>query len=173
MTSVHATTTYNVEASINAYFRTAFSSLSRPSFLPTPIPVTENMPEVTASLPSFSFVTIPAGALDIYQGRNVDNSTRGIRELGILDLSMWVSRKTINYMAQLRFMQGMITDAYIASKGGIVINDYTSTPASPSATSYRVTLCDLDFVVVTDDPNPDILRRRALVKYQWDARSSN
>ena len=172
MTTVHATSTYNVEASINAYFKAAFTGMTRPSIITLPSYV-ENMPEVTANLPSFSFETLPTGSMDIYMGRIVDVSTKGIRELGILDLSALVSRKSSNYMAQLRFMQGMITTAYIDSGGGVVIKDYTSTPGTPTATNFRVTFVDLNWVSVAVDPNPDILRRRGLVQYQWDMRSSN
>lgn len=172
MTNVHATNTYNVEASINKYFKDALTALSRPSNITLPTMV-ENTPEVTANLPSFSFVHLPAGSLDIYMGRIAEVGTRAMRDLSILDLSAWVSRKSINWNAQLRFMQAMIETVYLDSGGGIVIKDYTSTPASPTATSYRVVFNDLDIVVVSPDPNPDIERRRCLVKYQWDMRSTN
>lgn len=174
MTAVHATSTYNVEASINAYFKAAFTAMSRPSFLPTLPTFAENTPEVKANFPAFSFVHLPAGSLDIYQGRHAETTTKAMRDLGILDLSVWVTRNmNTNWNAQLRFMQAMIETAYLDSKGGVIINDYTSTPASPSATSFRVTFNDLDIVVVTPDVNPDIERRRVLIKYQWDMRSSN
>lgn len=173
MTSVHATNTYNVEATINKYFKDAFTAMSRPSFLPTLPYFAENTPEVKANFPAFGFVHLPSGSLDIYQGRNVTESTRGVRNLGILDLSAWVIRTASGWNAQLRFMQAMIETAYIDSRGGIVIKDYTTTPASPSATSYRVTFNDLDVVIVSPDANPDVERRRILIKYQWDMRSSN
>ena len=173
MTVVHATNTYNVEASINTYFKAAFTAMTRPTFLPTPIPTAENTPEVTASLPTFSFVHLPAGSLDIFQGRHATETLTAMRDLGILDLSVWVSRKNVNFMAQLRFMQAMIETAYLDSKSGVIIKDYATSATNPQATSFRVTFNDLDIVVVADDPNPDILRRRCLVKYQWEMRSQN
>lgn len=175
MTVVHATNTYNVEASINAYFKAAFTAMTRISQLPTLPFFAENTPEVKANFPAFSFVHLPSGSLDIYMGRAVTESTKGMRDLGILDLSAWVTRGNSNtsWNAQLRFMQAMIETAYLDSGGGVVIKDYTSTPASPTATPYRVTFNDLDVVIVTPDSNPDVERRRCLVKYQWDMRSSN
>lgn len=173
MTTVHATSTYNVEASISAYFKAAFTAMSRPSFLPTLPYFAENTPEVKANFPAFSFVHLPAGSMDVYQGRNAEPNTNAMRGLGILDLSVWVIRTAANWSAQLRFMQSMIETAYLDSGGGIIIRDYTTTPASPSATNYRAVLNDLDIVVVSPDANPDVERRRCLVKYMWNMRSSN
>jgi hypothetical protein len=173
MTVVHATNTYNVEATINAYFKAAFTAMTRPSFLPTLPAFAENTPEVKANFPAFSFVHLPAGSMDIYQGRNVTETLHGMRSLGILDLSAWVIRTAVSWNAQLRFMQGMIETAYIDSRGGIVIKDYATSATSPQATAFRVTLADLDVVGTQADANPDVERRRALVKYQWDMRSQN
>lgn len=174
MTNVHATSTYNVEASINKYFKDALTALTRPAALFTAMPaLVENMPEAVASLPAFSFEHLPAGSLDIYQGRNAEANTRAARELGILDLSAWVSRKNGQFVGQLRFMQAMIVTAYLDSRGGVVIKDYASNVSNPSAVAFRVTFVDLDVVSVSDDPNPDVRRRRCLVKYQWDMRSTN
>jgi hypothetical protein len=173
MTTVHVTSTYNVEASINAYFKTALTAMSRPSFLPTLPYFAENTPEVKANFPAFSFVHLPAGSMDVYQGRNAEPNTKAMRNLGILDLSAWVIRSAVTWNAQLRFMQGMIETAYLDSRGGVIIRDYTTTPASPSASNYRATFNDLDIVIVSPDANPDVERRRCLIKYQWDARSTN
>ena len=173
MTTVHVTSTYNVEASINAYFKAAFTAISRPSFLPALPYFAENTPEVKANFPAFSFVHLPAGSMDVYQGRNAEAGARAVRDLGILDLSVWVIRTAANWNAQLRFMQAMVETAYMDSRGGVIVKDYTTTPATPSASSYRATFNDLDVVIVSPDANPDIERRRLLVKYQWDVRSTN
>ncbi len=173
MTTVHVTSTYNVEASINAYFKTAFTAMTRPSFLPTLPYFAENTPEVKANFPAFSFVHLPAGSLDNYQGRNAEVNTKAMRDLGILDLSVWVIRTAVNWNAQLRFMQSMIETAYMDSRGGVIIKDYTTTPSSPVASNFRATFNGLDIVGVSPDANPDVERRRILVKYQWDMRSTN
>ncbi len=173
MTTVHVTSTYNVETSINAYFKTALTALTRPSFLPTLPTIVLNTPEVKANLPAFSFVHNPVGNLDIYQGRRAEPNTKATRELGILELSVWASRSNTNWNAQLGFMQSMVETAYLDSEGGVIIKDYTTTPLTPVAANYRAVLVDLDVVGVSPDPNPDIQRRRILIKYQWDMRSTN
>jgi hypothetical protein len=173
MTTVHVTNTYNVEASINAYFKAAFTAMTRPSFLSTLPSFAENTPETPASLPTFSFVHLPAGSMDIYQGRKAEPGAKAVRGLGILDIGAWVSRKNTSWNAQLRFMQSMIDTAYMDSGGGVIIRDYTVTPQTPTVSSYRAVFNDLDVVIVADDPNPDVMRRRVLVKYQWDVRSTN
>lgn len=173
MTTLHVTNDFNVEATITKYFRNAFTAITRPSVLPTLPTFYDNLPETTPSFPCFSFVHMPAGSIDIFQGRNAELNTKTTRNLGILDLSAWVSRSAVDWMAQLRVMTAMINTAFIDSHSGIIIKDYTTTPANPTNTAYRAVLNDLDFVSVNDDPNPDIQRRRALVRYQWNMRSTN
>lgn len=173
MTTVHVTSTYNVEASINAYFKAAFTAMSRPAFLPSLPYFAENTPEVKANFPAFSFVHLPAGSMDLYMGRKAEPGTKAMRDLGILDLSVWVIRSAASWNAQLRFMQAMIETAYLDSNGGVIIKDYTTTPSTPTTSSYRAVFNDLDVVIVSADANPDVERRRCLVKYQWDVRSAN
>lgn len=174
MTAIHVTSTYNVEATLNNYFKTALQAFTLPSWLTQPVSVVMNTPEVIASLPAFSLTNISVGAMDIYQGRNAEPNTRAMTELGILEISAWVTRKTNpQWNAQLRTMCSMIESAYLDSKGGVILKDYQSNPSSPSNVAYRVVLNDLDIVVVSADSNPDIERRRYLIKYQWTVRSTN
>ena len=173
MTTLHVTNDFNVEASINKFIKDALTTITRPSILPTLPTFVENMPEVKASLPAFSFVHLPAGSIDSFQGRNAELNTKAARNLGILDLSLWVSRNGVNWNAQLRVMQAMVNTVYLDSKSGVIIRDYTTTPGSPSLTNYRVVFNDLDIVIVSPDANPDIERRRILIKYEWMMRSTN
>jgi hypothetical protein len=175
MTTIHATSTWNVEASLNAYFKTAFTNFTRPAaFNLTALPrFVENTPEVTANLPAFSFFHIPVGGMDIYQGRQAEAGTSVLLMLGLLDISAWVSRSNTSWNAQLRGMHSMIESAYLDSKAGIRIKDYQTNPTNPQNVAYRIVLRDLDETAVSVDPNPDIERRRFLVKYQWHLRSTN
>lgn len=173
MTAIHVTSTYNVEATLNAYFKAALQAFTVPEWLTQPLPVVMNTPEVTASLPAFSLSNISVGAMDMFQGRNAEANTRAMTSLGILEISAWVTRKNTSWVAQLRTMCSMIVGAYLDSKGGVILKDYQSNNANPSSVAYRIVLNDLDVVVVSNDPNPDIERRRYLVKYQWTVRSSN
>lgn len=173
MTTLHVTNDFNVEASINRFIKDGLTAITRPSILPTLPTFVENMPEVKANLPAFSFVHLPAGSIDSFQGRNAEPGAKAARDLGILDLSLWVSRLSANWNAQLRVMQAMVKTVYLDSKSGVIIKDYTTTPAAPSASSYRVVFNDMDIVITSAEVNPDIERRRMLIKYEWLMRSTN
>lgn len=174
MTAIHVTSTYNVEATINAYFKTALQAFTLPSWLSSPVPVVMNAPVDPAALPAFSFTDISVGAMDAFQGRNAEANTRAMTNLGILEISAWVSRKSnALWHQQLRTMCSMIESAYLDSKGGVVLKDYQSNNTNPSTVAYRIVLNDLDSVVVSPDPNVSVERRRYLIKYQWTVRSTN
>lgn len=173
MTTLHVTNDFNVEASINKFIKDGLTAIVRPSVLPTLPNFVENMPEVKANLPAFSFVHLPAGSIDSFQGRNAEFGAKTSRDLGILDLSLWVSRLSANWNAQLRVMQAMVKTVYLDSKTGVIIHDYRITPTAPTASSYRVVFNDLDIVITSPDANPDIERRRLLIKYEWMMRSTN
>jgi hypothetical protein len=173
MTTLHVTNDYNVEASINKHIKDALTAITRPSILPTLPSFVENTPEVTASLPAFSFVHLPAGSIDSFQGRNAETGTKAARNLGILDLSLWVSRVTVNWNAHLRVMQAMVNTVYLDSKSGVIIRDFRTTPSAPTVSAYRVVFNDIDIVIVSPDANVDIERRRILLKYEWMMRSTN
>lgn len=174
MTTLHATSVSNVEASINKYFRDTLTALTRPAVLSTMPAVNENMPDAPAVLPAFSLWHLPVASMDIYQGRQGEKGVSSLRELGILDLSAWVSRKaSTSWNAQLRAMRSMIDAAYLDSKAGIIIKDYLTDPTNPQPTNYRVVLVEKQAVTVQPDVNPDVQRIRVLVHYQWHLRSSN
>lgn len=173
MTTLHATTNYNVEASINQAFATALGAITLPSFLSTPA-IVYDWPDITGSTPCFSIVHMPSTLSDRYQGRTDGSNTGVTAASGMMEISAWVNReqKYNNqdvWMPRLRFMGSMIESAY-AGLSVILIKDYTSTPASPSSTVYKVNMNNLNFVQVAADPNPAIERRRALITYFWNLR---
>lgn len=173
MTVLHETSTLNVESSLSDYFVTALTALTRPTWLSAMPTIIHNMPEGVAAFPSFSFWHIPAGIVEQYMGRIAERGVKASRKLGILEISCWVNRKQTNWMSQLRTMQSMVETAHQDSGGGVIIKDYQSNQSMPNNTVYRVTLIDLDIVNVAKDPNPDVERRRCLVNYTWNMRSSN
>lgn len=173
MTTLHATTHFNVEASINAALQTALNAISVPAFMTTPA-VVFNWPEIAESTPCFSIAHFTDNQSDLYQGRNDAAGVTTVRDSGMLEVSAWVSRdKPIygkDWAAQLSFMAGMISKA-VNSQPVILIRDYVTSQTSPALTGYKVNIKIPEFVQTADDPNPAIRRRRALVSYWWDLRA--
>lgn len=174
MTTMHVTNAFNVEPSVNAAFTTALNAITPPAFLTQPA-IVFDWPEITESTPCFSIIHMPNTLSDKYQGRGDGANTGVVAANGMMEISAWVSRdqKYNNqdvWMPRLRYMASMIESAY-ASLTTILIKDYTSTPASPTATGYKLNLNNLIFEQVAADPNPAIRRRRALVTYFWNLRA--
>lgn len=175
MTTLHATSTYNVEPSINAALASALAAISLPAWLTFgQSMVVYDWPEITENLPCFSIVHFTNNASDRYQGRGDGTGAIAVTTTGMLEISAWVSRdqKYNNqdvWMARLRYMESMITKAVI-SNAIIRLSDYT-TPGSPTTINYKANLSVPEFVQTADDPNPAIRRRRATVSYWWDVRA--
>ena len=172
MTTIHPTSTVNVEATINAHFRSALNALSLPLGLATRPTIIADMPEEVAVFPSISFFHIPMAFSELFQGRNADIGDSVEKGRGMLDVSAWVSRNSINWQAQLRAMQSMIEDVAVSTKN-LVILDYNADPSNPVATNYKLDFRAPQPVSTAPDPNPDIYRRRVLVVYFWTYRSTN
>lgn len=174
MTTMHVSSVYNVEPSINTAFQTALNAVTLPAWLSQPT-IVFDWPEITASLPCFSFVHMTPSMSDNHQGRvdGAGNST--VAASGMLEISAWVSRdQKYNgqdiWVARLRFMESMIASAY-ASLPVVVIKDYATSPTSPTSAQFRVVMNNLNFVQTASDPNPAIQRKRALITYHWNLRA--
>lgn len=174
---MHETSTVNVEATLNAHFRTALGLISVPSYFAAAPSVVQNWPEIEASVPCFSFHHLAVSKVDQWEGRGSGvEGIKAVRSHAMMEISAWVSRdKRINgqdvWQAQLRFMQGMIEQVYLQSSV-IVIKDY-STPASPTVSNYIVRTGDLNPIQTAEDPNPAIQRRKFQFTYSWELRADS
>lgn len=175
MTTLHATTPLNVEASINAWFSTQVNAISRPSWLPS-FTLILNVPETPIVTPGISLYHMPVNQRNLYQGGHVGEGRTGARAANLLDVSCWVSRKASVggqeniWNAQLMVLRGMVQGVF-AGKGSLQVSNYLSDPANPVAVAYKVDFGLLEGVSTQDDPNPDIMRARFLIRYDWTVRS--
>lgn len=168
MPALHATSTYNVEASLNQWIVTKFATIT----LPLTVNYTFEMLETDKLIatPSFS-VTHRKASRDIaFQGHMATEARN------IMQISAWVSRRTNGvdnqvWLAQQRAMASMI-EALFASPAQIRIQDYLSNPASPSNVDFiaRTEVCE--FLSLPHDPNPDIERVSANIVYWWHLRTN-
>ena len=177
MTDIHVTASINVEASLNAWMQTQLALVTKPSFLAS-YNVVMIEPQVALAPPAFSFTHLPAGTLSRYQGNAASDTLKGYFALGIFDVSAWVTRESINWRAQLRWMVAAVERVVIGqAHGAVEIQDYLTDPNSPTDSNFRVTLGSISkpqLVIPNEtfDPNPNIERVRMLIDYQWIQRSA-
>lgn len=165
MTTIHATVDYNVRATINQHIKTRLAAL-------TGLPVTLSYALIFVerdwaepSGPTFTVVHRKVSDVRLWQGDGAGGET-GVQSAGLLDFSAWVKRTTPNWQMILTTMESMMSQVFIRTNE-LVINNYLTTPASPSATLYLVRLRQLEFYTPPADPNPDVKRSSAVLRYDW------
>lgn len=168
MAALHVTNTLNVEATLNQWIMDKLNALNKPSWLAS-FTFRFDAPETAMVLPAFSVYHLPVDSRKIVQGDYVGTG-KGAQSVSLMDLSCWVSRSNINWSAQLRTMRAFV-DQVFAGNSIIQLVDYLTDPANPAAVSYKVEVERVEWDTVVDDPNPDIERARALVRYRWIQRS--
>jgi hypothetical protein len=164
MPTLHATSTFNVEATLNQWLQNGLAALTRPSWLPA-YTLIFNEPETPLSPPAFGIVHHPGGHDSVWMGNNP-----GVLAAGVLEITAVVARGP-NANAQLKAMQSMVENV-AAGETSLVIHDYLSAPASPTPTTYQVALGDLEIRESPPVPNLDLLQRRLRLRYTWVLRSA-
>jgi len=163
MTALHVTNTVNVEATLNQWIQDEINALDKPAWLPTFVFVFD-APETTLILPAFSVYHLPVSAVKSWNG--VISS----ENVSLMEVSCWVTRGNTNWSAQLRAMRAYVDQIFAANRTAQISN-YLSDPANPVAVSYKIDIQRVEWNMVIDDPNPDIERARALIRYRWIQRS--
>lgn len=197
MTTLAQASTFNAEASLNAWMSAALQAFAPTPQLPTTPAIVQDAPQIAASLPCFSLMHIPVSAEDLWEGRWAGES-KGERVRAILDVSCWVSRKASrDWLGQLRRMRDMALSAATSSTV-VLISDYGALPENtvapaiaaiavqnflitgddgtwsdtPSSTVYKINIGGATLTPTEPDPNPDVERVRVLVDYDFVFRAS-
>lgn len=170
MTALHATNRFNVEATLNKWLFDSLAAITLPSWI-TSYSFVQNMPESELKTPSFSVHHFQVSNLDLWQGRNAEVSTKAVRAVGLMEINIWVNRDANTaWNAQLRFMEGMVDDVYVANPT-VVIDDYVNNTSAPDAVTYKIDLGNMNKYETAPDLNPNIMRRRMQIRYEWSLRS--
>lgn len=171
MVALTAATRFHVEATLSQHFTTTISAITRPAWLTALPAFVYNWDEVAATIPCFAFAHIPAGMLNDLQGRTVGDGQQGRKALGILEVSCFVTRNANpSWNAQLRTMRDLVETAATSTRT-VVVQDY-STPSSPSNTTFKIDILDVNETPTEPDINPAIQRSRILIAYSFTYRSN-
>jgi len=168
MTTLHATSPFNVEASLNSWFQTQINAITKPSWLPT-LAIIYNLPEAGIITPGISVFHIPISVRALWQGARVGGG-KGGRAAALMDVSCWVSRgDSPHWNAQLMTLGSMV-EGIFAGGHSLQLSNYLTDPANPVAVAFKVDVSTLEYASTMHDPNPDIERVRYLVRYDWTLR---
>ena len=173
--TLHDTSTFNIEPTLNAFFAREIGLYDKPVWLPTFVFV-YNTPEIEANLPCYSFDHLSGSVEDSYMGRVENDSTSVMKAYGILEVNAWVNRNQ-NYNGQnvwharLRWMASVVEEI-VNKNARVPLMDYLSDPLYPADTGYLVTLERMQIVQTAQNPNPAVERKRLLIPYCWGLRAS-
>jgi len=177
MTFNHPYGDYNVEGSLNKWFETNLTAAGLPSWMPSARVVygwDEESPLINGhSGHAFSVTYLGSDGTRPYQGRRMEASAIGDRREGLLEINAWVSKQQAGNSYRQRLAQaGDMVGHLLASARSVQINHVYGSLTKPTAIGAVVRLMDYNEPSVGADPNPDMLRRRFVVRYQWHQKVS-
>lgn len=175
----HLWGSYDVEGSINYFLKNNLLTNS-PSFLTPQVGATPprtinyDFPEQPLNFPSFAITHIGSEEMPgmTFQGDRADGTFKGIARFGMSEINCWVTSKdNANWMRDLRVMRDMVF--LLVQKNRYVPLYDLSTPSSPVALNAIVRWMPgrgIREMVVGQDPNPALKRKRILLTYFWTER---
>lgn len=169
MPNLHATSTFNVEATMNTWIKTQINTITV-SLLTSPYTFIFTYPDIPITPPCFSVTHRQINRRSEYEGRVLSASESGVTAANLMDISAWVKRES-NWQARMRQMQAMIEDVF-AGTATVRVVDYT-TPGTPATANYKINLGNLEAISMdVDTENPGIMRSRAQIRYEWTLRTT-
>jgi len=170
--TAHPGALYNVVGSFNNYFITQLTGAGLPAWMPSAVTNFE-YPALPLTFPSFSVTHLSTDPEPIAQGQNLDPGYRGYRRRGLVEISVWesVQRAGGAHIRNVQQMRDMAARPFATGANVIILDLYAGT-ANPSGLTARLACGPVRDAPTPQDQNPDILRRRMLVPYEWLERVS-
>lgn len=174
MPHLHPTNDYNVLYSLHKWLRDALEAYERPAWIST-FYVVEGVPEEEAPLPAVSIFDLPGNQSSPYQGRAAEENVAVMKSYGMLDASCWASRGALwngaeVWRMQLNTLSSWVKDA-VRKSPTVIIYDALADYNNPVATPYKINVTAANTVQAAADLNPDIMRQRVLIPYNWHGRA--
>lgn len=175
MTFSHLYGANNAEGSVNEWFRKTITANGTPSWMPSARVVydRQEMPLLSGySGHAFSVEHLGSEPVMHYQGRYTVGGSAGHMRQGLVEVNCWVSRSAAGpqYPQRLRQMGDMVTRTFTSGLAVPLLNLYTGA-SEPTSIGAIVRVSEAEYVPTVGDPNPDILRRRYVVRYRWEERA--
>ena len=170
--TAHYGAAYNVEGSFNNFFRRNLTGAGLPTWMSSAV-INYDYPRKPLTFPSFSVTHIGATPFAIAEGNVLDAGYRGVRQVGLAEIDAWesITRDPTGYQRNIRQMRDMVARIF-ATGAAIDILDVYGTTASPTAIGALIRARPAETIEAPPDPNPDIVRIRMLITYNWLERVS-
>lgn len=172
----HPYGTYNVQGSLNEWFRVNVTAAGIPAWMPS-ARVLYDWPATGLidghSGHAFTVTHIGPDPIGSYQGRTVGDGQRGTNMLGIMEVNCWADKQIAgeSVTKYLRQMSDMVSYLFISARSVDIKNIYGST-TDPANVTAIIRLEAGRQVGVGPDVNLDIRRQRFLTNYTWLERAS-
>jgi hypothetical protein len=175
VTFSHVYGAFNAEGSVNEWFRKYITANGTPAWMPSARVVYDRQEGplfVGHSGHAFSVEHLGSEPIMHYQGRNTIGGSAGHMRQGLAEVNCWISKSSAGteYPMRLRQMGDMVTRTFASGLAVPLLNLYTGVNA-PSSIGAIVRVSEAEYVPGVPDPNPDVLRRRHLVRYIWEERA--
>ena len=165
--TAHPGSIYNAIGSFNNHFVTQLTGAGLPAWMPSAVTNFE-YPALPLTFPSFSVTHLTTEAESVAEGQNLDPGYKGYRRRGLAEVSVWesVQRAAGAHVRNVQQMRDMAARLF-ATGSNIGILDLYAGTANPSGLTARLWCGPVRDAPVGPDPNPDVIRRRMLVPYEW------
>lgn len=173
--TIHPTSVANVRYTIKRWISDAVTAYDWPSYLDA-VRVIMAMPETEANLPAISIYPLQMITSDQYQGRNAEDGVKALKATDTTEVSLWASRNARwngaeCWQLQLEKMQGFMMALYTANPT-LQLMDVDADYNNPLSVPYKLNFRSLNAVQAAADENPDIMRIRLLLTYNWNIRAN-
>ena len=164
--------TYNVEGTVNEFFRVNLTANGIPTWMPSARIVYDwgvEHPLISGhSGHAFSLVHGDSRVVQEYEGNRADNGSAGHTREGIAEVNVWISKQAAGhaYTQRLRQATDMVLDLFTSGISTGLGDIYGST-ATPANLTALVRFGRPEMIAVAPDPNPDIMRTRIRIPYRW------
>lgn len=163
---------YNIETTINRWFEANITAHGLPAWMPS-ARVLFNFPESELidgySGHAFTVTHLGAETIENYQGRNTDDRL-GVSKQGIVEANVWVSKAAAGgSVVQWSKQAGdMVSHLFTSARDTEIVDAYGDN-ANPTGVGaiLRFHTPEQAPVASPDSENPDLFRRRYLLRYQW------
>lgn len=176
VSSIHPANVANARYTIKRWVVEAVADYDWPSYLDA-VRVIMDMPETEANLPAISISHLQFITSDNYQGRNAENGVMAVKATDTAEIGLWASRSALwngaeCWMLQLEHMQSFMMSLYTANPT-LQLWDVSTDYNNPVSVPYKLNFRSLNAVQAAADPNPDVMRIRLLLTYNFNMRSAS
>jgi hypothetical protein len=165
--TAHPGAAYNVIGSFNDYFEREITAKGAPAWLPSAV-VNYDWPQQPLTFPSWSVTHLGTETREVAQGRHLDPGWRGAEQIGLAEISCWESYQRAPGVAwrNLRTLRDMAARMF-ATGAAVPILDVYGTTGTPTGNGTILRAGPVREAPLGPDPNPDVLRVRLLVTYNY------